>query len=242
MESLNRLNLTRLTVPEFLNITTEEWLLPGLPANLVFINGTEAEGNVINVESQAGHLPNSSVIIELVQSDKIGTLDTLDFIYLIMAFIILIVLSPAFYTWCKDTTTRREYSALEVDGSLDERGFRRKILRLFPRSQPLTCDEILPQTAGDDVRPEDLQEFRDLLRTKYCMDVDIWALNDVRAVDKEFVLDKMRKSEATVIELRNQVEKWRDMDSVNQWSGEERAALEAIYNRVMSIPLSQYPL
>ncbi|KAF2837830.1 hypothetical protein M501DRAFT_1032480 [Patellaria atrata CBS 101060] len=91
---------------------------------------------------------------------------------------------------------------------------------------------------GQTVKAEDLYSLRNLIRSKYALDIEIWSLRDVHARNQYIVDEKKMKSEAALMEIRQALDVWGNEDS--GWTDEELPFVEEIYRRLMSIPLGQY--
>jgi len=68
--------------------------------------------------------------------------------------------------------------------------------------------------------PEALRELRDLVRTRYQLDMEIWSLRGARGPDRPFVIEKMVRADAILMEIYSMVETWEPNDFLwtpNQW-------------------------
>jgi len=78
--------------------------------------------------------------------------------------------------------------------------------------------------------PKALREFRELIRTRYELDISIWANRKVRRPDRPYVEDMMEKSDAILRQIRQVVDSW-DQEGGN-WTAEEWECAEEIRNRL----------
>ena len=74
-----------------------------------------------------------------------------------------------------------------------------------------------------------LHELRELIRTKYKLDVVIWALRGVRKPDRSIVEGKMQQADAIMKEITNTVNGW-GPDS--GWTESEKERAEEIKRRI----------
>ena len=78
--------------------------------------------------------------------------------------------------------------------------------------------------------PEALRALRDLIRTRYQLDMYIWSLKGARGPDRHIVVEKMEKADAVLMEINMIVDTWTENDKV--WSREEWRMAMAIKERV----------
>ncbi|KAF2188026.1 hypothetical protein K469DRAFT_628283 [Zopfia rhizophila CBS 207.26] len=58
---------------------------------------------------------------------------------------------------------------------------------------------------GKKVTAEELRDLRDLIRTRYALDVEIWNLRHVKAFNRQKVHDKMRRADAALAKIERTV-------------------------------------
>jgi hypothetical protein len=68
-----------------------------------------------------------------------------------------------------------------------------------------------------DVTPDSLYKLRKLIRQRYALDVEIWALRGVKKADRGIVEDKMRKADALMAEITTMVHAWE-----GTWEGTDK--------------------
>jgi hypothetical protein len=80
------------------------------------------------------------------------------------------------------------------------------------------------------VSPETLRELRELIRTRYELDVEIWSLRKVRKPDRPLVEEKMERSDAALGEIMNIVQAWDGTE--NSWTAGEWEQAQEIISRI----------
>jgi len=80
------------------------------------------------------------------------------------------------------------------------------------------------------VSPETLRELRELLRTRYELDIKIWNLRKVRKPDRPVVEEKMERSDAVLGEIMNIVQAWDGSES--SWAPGEWEQAQEIVRRI----------
>ncbi|KAH8647574.1 hypothetical protein BGZ60DRAFT_535249 [Tricladium varicosporioides] len=69
------------------------------------------------------------------------------------------------------------------------------------------------------ISPESLRNLRELIRTRYALDVEIWRLRDVRRVNQPLVIAKMEKADAVLADIISIVLAWEGTES--SWTPSE---------------------
>jgi len=80
--------------------------------------------------------------------------------------------------------------------------------------------------------PDALHGLRDLIRTRYALDVEIWSLRGVMWRDRPIVEEKMRKADAVLEEIYNRVDTWEENDRV--WTPQEWELARDIKARIQA--------
>jgi len=80
--------------------------------------------------------------------------------------------------------------------------------------------------------PEALRGLRDLVRTRYQLDMEIWSLKGVRGPDRPLILEMMERSDAILLEIYTIVETWEG--NANTWTAEEWKLAMQIKERILS--------
>lgn len=77
-----------------------------------------------------------------------------------------------------------------------------------------------------------LRGLRDLIRTRYELDVEIWSLRNVRKPDRIIVLEKMEKADAVLSEILAIVRAWEGTEK--SWSKSEWEQAKNIQKRILA--------
>jgi len=80
--------------------------------------------------------------------------------------------------------------------------------------------------------PDALRGLRDLIRTRYALDIEIWSLKGARRPDRPIVEDKMEKADAVLMEIYNMVVTWEENDRI--WTPQEWELAQDIKARILA--------
>jgi hypothetical protein len=80
--------------------------------------------------------------------------------------------------------------------------------------------------------PEALRWLRDLIRTRYDLDMEIWSLRRARRPDRPVVEEKMKKADAILTEIYTMVRTWEENDKL--WTPEEWELAQDIKERILA--------
>ncbi|KAI9774839.1 MAG: hypothetical protein M1840_000055 [Geoglossum simile] len=73
---------------------------------------------------------------------------------------------------------------------------------------------------GRKVKPVEIQQLAELIRKRYELDLGIWGLRDSPVRDRSKIMEKMRRSDATLLKINRTIQSWnrRDIfDSESDW-------------------------
>jgi hypothetical protein len=79
--------------------------------------------------------------------------------------------------------------------------------------------------------PEALRGLRDLIRTRYALDMEIWSLKGARKPNRPVVEEKMGRADAILMEIYNMVETWEENDKV--WTPQEWELARDVKKRIL---------
>lgn len=82
------------------------------------------------------------------------------------------------------------------------------------------------------ISPETLRGLRELIRTRYELDVEIWSLRKVRKPDRGIVEEKMEKADAVLLEILTIVHAWEGTES--SWTEPELKQVREIQRRILA--------
>ncbi|KAH0556987.1 hypothetical protein GP486_005226 [Trichoglossum hirsutum] len=102
---------------------------------------------------------------------------------------------------------------------------RRELERIQKRERAQRRLERLKLTS-----PEGLRGLRDLIRTRYQLDMYIWSLKDARTPDRPIVIENMEKADAVLSEIVAMVDSWEENDKV--WTPKEWEIAQEIKKRI----------
>ncbi|KAL2073565.1 hypothetical protein VTL71DRAFT_10891 [Oculimacula yallundae] len=80
------------------------------------------------------------------------------------------------------------------------------------------------------ISPQALRELRDLIRTRYQLDVEIWGLRTARGPDRPIVLTKMEKADDILRDIQTRVGCWEE--NARLWKGDEWKVAQQIKERI----------
>jgi hypothetical protein len=86
------------------------------------------------------------------------------------------------------------------------------------------------KTKAKIVSSEKLRELRDLMRTRYELDVEIWTLRGVRGPDRPVVMEKMERADAVLTTIMETIESWED--TRDSWTADEWEKIGQVYDRL----------
>ena len=243
---LSAVDLSPLFFLDIVNRTTSQYRVRPLPSNVFPVNATNGK-NVTAVPGQA--------VVALNQTTAIGSLPIVAFIYLIMSLAIILLMTYPFARWTIDATVGRSLNGFgrsrQRARPLSEREVQQRLERYYPRHGGASllasyAETIEPEYgSGGDVTAADLKACRELMRSKYKLDVEIWNLGDVNVEFRSVVDDLKRRSDATLDEIQRIVSRWRgpryaaDVPGP-RWTQDEEKLVREIQERVQSIPRGQY--
>jgi len=222
------------------NATTESWGVEPLPANVAYINGTLTNGTILggcvyNGTTWNGTCFNNTVIVQRVQSDNVGSVSLISFIYMIMSLLIIIAMIPGLIDFIKAVTGHpHPYQPNVSTSTFTERDLKKHLLRHYPPDPEIpplpSYLEVVHQKPGDKISAQKLRECRELIRAKYALDVEAYSLRDVHYLNQHIVDDKKRRSKGALEDIKRTIEEWTAVK--DQWSPEEWKQVEMICKRI----------
>jgi hypothetical protein len=224
------------------NSTTGEWRVDPLPSNITVFNSSVPNNITINGQVYNGSAINGTTIIVRFPSTNLGSISMVSFIYMVMSLLIIGVMAFPFILWIKDVTGHIS-SRSQISNSrprqpafLSERRFERRLRRAYPSlDQPPqeSYAEKVPRKPGGTVTSQDLRECRELIRSKYALDVFIHNARHARAQNMDIVDATRRQSAGALVDIQRTVKGWVEADA--GWSPEEREMVQMIYDRIQAL-------
>ncbi|KAI9867896.1 MAG: hypothetical protein M1813_007718 [Trichoglossum hirsutum] len=171
------------------------------------------------------------------QSLAVGNISTVSFIYLMLSFLIVLLVSLPFIDWIK-RAIKLEHPYKPPDRvipTLPPQAFRIRLSKIYP---PITRSpfleksyaETIPRQPEDKITSQDLRECRELIRAKFALDVDIYNHRD-SSHSRDFVEDMKRRSVGALGDIKTMVEEW-ERRKRGEWSREERKLVREIHRRL----------
>jgi hypothetical protein len=247
----NTNNSTLLSPIGAVNSTTGQWRVDPLPSNLTVFNSSVPDNITINGQLYNGSAINGTTIIVRFPSTNLGSISMASFIYMVMSLAIIGLMAFPFVQWVKDATSHIS-SRGQINSSrrlqrsfLSERKFERRLRLAYPNldQQPqASYAERVPRKPGGTVTSQDLRECRELIRSKYALDVFIHNSRHVRGQNRDIIDDKRRQSAGALVDIQRTVRGWVEADA--RWSPEELVMVQMIYDRIQALVQStaQVPL
>jgi DNA repair exonuclease SbcCD ATPase subunit len=93
-------------------------------------------------------------------------------------------------------------------------------------------EEEVKQARMKMASPGSLRELRELIRTRYALDVEIWGLRMVRRPDRPIVEEMMEKSDAALLEIKKIVQAWDGTEG--NWTLSEWEQVQEIRKRILA--------
>lgn len=81
--------------------------------------------------------------------------------------------------------------------------------------------------------PKALRELRELIRSRYELDVEIWQNRDDVETNRRIWVKKMAQSDAVLLEIQNKIQKWDHLDEASGWSEEEWEMAKEVRERLL---------
>jgi hypothetical protein len=81
--------------------------------------------------------------------------------------------------------------------------------------------------------PKALRDLRELIRSRYELDLEIWQNRDDVESNRRIWLKKMAQSDAILLEIQNKIQKWDHLDEASGWSKEEWDMAKEVRERLL---------
>jgi hypothetical protein len=93
-------------------------------------------------------------------------------------------------------------------------------------------EEEIKQARMRMASPNSLRELRELIRTRYALDVEIWDLRMVRRPDRPIVEEMMEKSDSALLEIKKIIQAWDGTEG--NWTVREWEQVQEIRRRILT--------
>jgi len=222
MVVLRTMNSSAFTPVGAVNETTADFRVDPLPSELT------VDGTTVFIYGD-GQTMTDTAIIQRVPSTMVGSISTVSFIYMLMSLIIIVIMVPYSLEWIR-AVTGQDGGTPPPAPTLTEREFRRQLSPHYPNPPLPSYVETVTRTSGATATSQDLWECRQLIRSKYALDLSIYNHRDVAAVGRHRVDDMRRRSAGALIDIQQTVKGW--ANAKDKWSEEELEKVEEIHNRI----------
>jgi len=129
-----------------------------------------------------------------------------------------------------DEEHRNQWAAMEYQRNQEEQA-RRVLIESIELEQAKERERQADRKRRRaQTNPEALRGVRDLVRSRYQLDMEIWSLKGSRAPDRPVVIEKMEKADAVLMEIRAIVETW---ENGPVWTEEEWSLAQTIKERIL---------
>jgi hypothetical protein len=236
----NTTKSSHLSPIDVVNSTTGEWRVGPLTSNLTVFNNSVPNNTIINGHVYNGSAINGTTIILRSPSTNVGGISMISFIYMIMSAGIIVLMAFHSFKWIKavpgsfSSRGRINESRPLRPYFLSQRKFERRLNKIYTRlDQPQSYTEKVPRQPGGAVTSQDLRECRELMRSKYALDVLIYNSRHARAHNRDIIDDKKRQSAGALVDIQRMVKGWVEAEA--QWSSEEWKMVQDIHKRIKDL-------
>lgn len=239
-----------------INATTSSWGLAPLSSEWLFLtgdlpNGTQV-GNYFYYNGSVDSVGNWTVV-QRKPVGHVGTLPLTSFVYLMIS--VVVVLALILLPNCKYIVrlllggdSRFGTDSISADGGIKGRNnssgplsayaFDRHLKHFYPPPPPPplpsyleVVDPVLSEP-NKPIRASDIRDCQSMLRKIYGLKVDAFNMRDVRAVNKEVVVERKNQATAGLRDVQGVVEMWALR---KDWNDEEKKVVDEIRRRVKGI-------
>jgi hypothetical protein len=212
-------------------------------------NSSVPNNTVINGQVYNGSAINGTTVIVRFPSTNLGNISMISFIYMIISVGIIGLMAFPFVQWIQKLTSHISSRGRLKNPQplqaffLSENRFERRLREIYPtrNQQPQhSYAEKVPRKPGGTVTSQDLRECRELIRSKYALDVWVYNARGARVQNRPIVDEKRRQSAGALVDIQRVVKGWVEAEA--QWSTEERKMVQAIYKRIQELVQNVAPV
>jgi len=233
VSGLSLVDVSGLSPIDAINSSTFDWGLQSLPTNLTIFNSSVPNNTYIN-----GSDINGTTVVVRFPSTTVGTIGTTAFVYLIISLTILMLMIYPLVVWLRalldqesSTYRNRLPPVFSQNPSVSERQFGRRLRRLYERLPQRSYVEVVPPGPHDRITPQDLRDCRELIRSRYKLDIMIYNASEV--YDQSAVDEQRRQAAGALADLHQMIQGW--VGGRDRWQPEEWAMVEEIHGRIQRI-------
>lgn len=231
-------NLSSLLLVDAINSSTFQWGLHPLPTNLTIFNSSVPNNTYINGQLYNGSDINGTTVVVCFPSTTIGNMDTISFIYLIISLTILIImiypfvyLLRALFDPNSSGLPNRLPPVFRQRSAVSQRQFGKRLRSLYKRVVQRSYIEVVPPGPDDKITAQDLRKCRELIRSRYKLDVKIY--NSRNAFDQNAVNELRRQAAGALADLHQMIQGW--VDGRDRWEPEEWILVDKLHRRIEAI-------
>lgn len=170
----------------------------------------------------------------------------MSFIYMIMTFLVILLMASTVVGWIQAAVGGKPYEYTfflpTSSGALTDKQFNKQIRHHYPKE---TAEKPTPSyaetsygLAKGECTAQGLRDFRDLIRQKYALDVNVWNYRFAHETNQPEIDEMKARSEGATSDMVKIVERW--MGSREQWSVEEWAQVQEIYLRIRQLHAAEH--
>lgn len=238
VSGLSLVDVSGLSPIDAINSSTFDWGLQSLPTNLTIFNSSVPNNTYINGQLYNGSDINGTTVVVRFPSTTVGTISTTAFVYLIISLTILMLMIWPLVVWLRalldlesSTYRNRLPPVFSQNHSVSERQFGRRLRRLYEQLPQRSYVEVVPPGPQDRITPQDLRDCRELIRSRYRLDIMIYNASEVH--DQSVVDEQRRQAAGALADLHQMIQGW--VDGRDRWQPEEWAMVEEIHGRIQRI-------
>jgi hypothetical protein len=222
------------------NSSANEWGFDVLPSNVTFVNAT-MNGTIVNGRlyngSDSSIMSNDTTIVHTLNSNNIGNVSLISFIYIVMSCVVILVMLPQGLLLIRAATNNERSQGSATNSAYTERIFRKDLEECYPEAPPTTLwpsyPELVDEKRDGQISHKDIEWCKTLLRGKHLLDRQVLSLSHVRREDRRVVDGMVASSAGAVQELHGIAKTW--MKVKDQWTAEEWELVQKICQQISTI-------
>jgi len=228
-----------------INSSTFQWGLQSLPTNLSIFNSSVPNNTHINGQLYNGSAINGTTVIVRFPSTTVGNIGTISFVYMIISLTVLTLMIYPFGLLLRALLDPNPYGLLNSQRLLNrlppeftqrpavsQRQFGKRLRGLYTRVVQRSYIEAIPPGPDDQITAQDLRKCRELIRSRYSLDVRIY--NSRGAFNQIAVNELRRRAEGAVVDLHQMIQGWVD-GGEDRWEPDQWILVRRLHRRVEAI-------
>jgi len=231
-------NLSGLFPLDAINSSTFQWGLQPLPTNLTIFNSSVPNNTYINGQLYNGSNINGTTVVVRFPSTTVGDIGTISFVYLIISLTVLMLMVLPFVYLLRALVdpessgfSNRLPPVFRQRSTVSQRQFGKRLRGLYKRVVQRYFVETVPPGPNDRITAQDLRKCRELIRSRYQLEVRIY--NSRGAFDQDAVNELRRQAAGAVVDLHQMIQGW--VDGRDRWQPNEWIMVEKLHRRIEAI-------